>query len=219
MTNLLEYSEEIQQDFYSEIFDCRSMQGVNLSDEDIRYEQIGYDIFVMPTPTSDHENFIMQIGHRFISYLQSKPCQVYGSNIGINLDKFISQLRELVSVKDHFEKRKGGLKEERVFLLPDLSIQCEKDGKFQSTAYGYPKVPLLVAEVSSLSNYEDDIGYKKDIYELIGVPEYWIIHTKQKVSVYILKDGKYQLTIYQVKDGILEVPVFVFPDLVITFDW
>jgi len=220
MTNLVEYPEEIQQEIYDEVFDYRSLQDIDISDENVRYEQIGYDIFVMPTPTSDHEIVITKLISRFDNYLQGKPCQVYGSNIGINLDKFISQLKELVSVKGHFQKRKGSLREERVFLLPDLSIQCEKDGKYQSTSYGYPKVPLLVVEVASFSNWKDDIGYKKDIYELIGVPEYWVVHNKQYVSVYLLKDGKYEQNDYIARDGnILEVPVSVFPDIVIKFDW
>ena len=201
------------------VFDFRYKQEIDLEDETIRYEQIGYTIFAMATPSFEHERLIVKLLKQLEDYLEDKSCKVLGSNIGVNLDKFIPQLKELFSVKEYFEKQKGRFKDERVFLLSDISIQCEKDGKYQSTPFGYPKVPEMVIEVSSPSNWRDDIGYKKDIYELIGVPEYWVIHNKQNISVYLLKDGKYVSEDYKVTDDdILEVPVFSFPDLVIKFD-
>ena len=78
----------------------------------------------------------------------------------------------------------------------------------------------MVMEVASPSTGEDDLGLKKDIYELIGVPEYWVIKDKKNVVVLILRDGKYKRENYRVieDEDILEVPVSIFPDLIIRFD-
>jgi Uma2 family endonuclease len=200
-------------------FDFRYKREIDLSDETIRYEQIGYTVYAMATPAENHEGIISEIIRQLGNYLKGKPCKVYGSNIGVNLDKFMPQLKNLPSIREHFERKKGGVKEKRAFLLPDISVQCEADGKYESTPYGYPKVPKMVIEVSSPSNWEDDVGFKKDIYELIGVPEYWVVHDKYNVSAFLLKDGKYELERYRIiDDSILEIPVSIFPDLTIKME-
>ena len=55
-------------------------------------------------------------------------------------------------------------------------------------------VPDMVAEVLSRSTMKRDLGIKKDIYELNGVKEYWIIDPwRETIDVYLLRDGKYEL--------------------------
>ena len=59
------------------------------------------------------------------------------------------------------------------------------------TVYG---VPDMVAEVLSKSTWRNDVTVKKSVYEKNGVKEYWIIDPwKNSVSVYLLRDGKFEL--------------------------
>ena len=59
---------------------------------------------------------------------------------------------------------------------------------------GVTGVPALIVEVLSLGTAEYDRKIKKDIYEIIGVPEYWIADPASKsIEIYILKDSKYDL--------------------------
>ena len=203
----------------NEVVGARFNKEIDLADESIRYEQIGNVIYLMVTPSFDHEAIIAKIMTQFNVYLNGKTCIALGSNIGLNLEQFVPILKDNSSFQEYF-KQKDEAKKERAFLLPDISVQCEPDGKFKSTSRGYPKLPKFVAEVYSPSTGEDDLGLKKDIYELIGVPEYWVIYDRQNVSVFILKDGKYKRERYRVMEDedILEVPVSIFPDLIIRFD-
>ena len=58
------------------------------------------------------------------------------------------------------------------------------------TIYG---VPDMVAEVFSRSTKRNDSTIKKNVYESNGVKEYWLIDPWSKsVSVYLLRDGKYE---------------------------
>ena len=76
---------------------------------------------------------------------------------------------------------------------PDLFIvKAENSGiiNWKGAVHG---VPDMVVEVLSRSTKKNDLTIKKDIYESNGVKEYWIIDPWAKsVTVYILRDGKFQ---------------------------
>lgn len=55
-------------------------------------------------------------------------------------------------------------------------------------------VPDMAVEIFSRSTMRNDIGIKKDVYERNGVKEYWMIDPwRESVTVYLLRDGKYEL--------------------------
>ena len=203
----------------NKVVESRFNREIDLTDESIRYEQIGNVIYLMATPSGEHEYLITEILFQFRKYLNGKTCQVFGSNIGLNLEQFIPILKKNHSFQEYF-KQKNEEKKEQAFLLPDISVHCDPSGVFKSTSRGYPKLPKFIAEIYSPSTGEDDLGFKKDIYELIGVPEYWVIKDKKNIVVFILENGKYKREDYRVieDEDILEVPVSVFPDLIIRFD-
>ena len=77
---------------------------------------------------------------------------------------------------------------------PDLSVVLEENSAIIDWFRGIYGVPDMVAEVLSKSTRKKDLTIKKDIYELQGVKEYWIIDPYMKaISVYLLRDGKYFL--------------------------
>lgn len=79
---------------------------------------------------------------------------------------------------------------------PDFMFISKDSGTITSknilgTVYG---VPDMVAEVLSKSTWRNDVTVKKSVYEKNGVKEYWIIDPwKNSISVYLLRDGKFEL--------------------------
>ena len=55
--------------------------------------------------------------------------------------------------------------------------------------------PLLVVEIVSPGNPEDDYRYKRSEYAVREIPEYWIVDPQElKVSVLLLVNGFYEVT-------------------------
>ena len=73
-----------------------------------------------------------------------------------------------------------------VFWVSDDNDQCVLvDGKYWRGA------PTLVVEVLSPSTAQLDVGEKFDIYEKMGVKEYWLVDQALFVQVYRLENGKF----------------------------
>ncbi len=79
--------------------------------------------------------------------------------------------------------------------------------------------PQFVAELvspgpESSDNYQRDYVWKRSQYQQLGIPEYWIVDPhRQKVTVLILVEGKYQEIVYA---GDLPICSGVFPTLLLT---
>jgi len=82
---------------------------------------------------------------------------------------------------------------------------------------GYHGVPRLIVEVSSPYTSTNDHTWKKDIYEALGVQEYWIVSAADSVSVFNLENGKYNLQQFQaeINDDSLKVYSTIFEGLII----
>ncbi len=81
-------------------------------------------------------------------------------------------------------------------LRPDFIFVGAANNKivFDNEDETFHGVPDMVAEIFSNSTMKRDVGIKKDVYERNGVKEYWTIDPwKEYVSVYLLRDGKYEL--------------------------
>jgi len=190
---------------------------MKLSDDYLRYEQIGNVIYMMATPTRIHEAIVAAVLGQLLNYLDDKPCRAYGSNIGLDLKALIPRFKEMPSVQKNFKKKTSRGKEGESYLLPDISVICDSDERHYGS-HGYQGVPRLIIEVSSPATNERDFYEKRDIYEAIGVGEYWIVSDAQNVTVFVLKDGKYMRYKYETEEHPLLIPVSVLPDLVIKLD-
>jgi Uma2 family endonuclease len=188
-----------------------------LSDDYLRYEQIGNVIYKMPLPARIHEAVVVAVLGQLLNYLDDKPCKAYGSNIGLDLKSSIPRFKGMPSVEENFKKKPGRGKVGESYLLPDVSVICDSDERHYGP-HGYQGVPRLLIEVSSPATNERDFYEKRDIYEAIGVGEYWIISDAQNVTVFVMKDGKYVRYKYETEEQPLLIPVSVFPDLVIKLD-
>ena len=214
---MLSVAEKLAEDNQSVLLE---KEKVDVFGENIRYEQIGNVIYLMASPSKHHDSIVLEIIRQLSNYLLNKVCKVYPPTLGLDLKAFVPSLKELDVFKEYFKKKIETDKEDSIYLYPDILVICDNaDDNFGY--HGYKKVPKMIIEVYSPSTGGRDLGVKKAIYEFIGVEEYWVIHDIRNVSVFLLKNGKYVQEEYQMdveEEGILEVPVFVFSDLVITFD-
>jgi Uma2 family endonuclease len=69
--------------------------------------------------------------------------------------------------------------------------------------------PDLMVEVLSLSTAYDDRKRKFELYESVGVREYWLVDPRDRlIEVWQLKDGRFErLGIYGVSDSFLSALV------------
>lgn len=151
----------------------------NLAYQDEHREELinGNIIAMSPSPTWNHMAVAGNIYGIFRNYLKGKKC---------------------TPIQDGFDLH---LTEKDVFI-PDMMVVCDRDKIKRNGVYGAPD---LVVEILSASTAKNDRGYKKGVYEVCGVPEYWIVDPSQKsVEVYLLQDGRYILdniyTLYSAKE-------------------
>ena len=77
------------------------------------------------------------------------------------------------------------------YVVPDIMVICDRN---HLKGGSYTGVPRFVAETLSPSTAMRDMIVKKEIYEQLGVEEYWIVSAKeQAVQVYYLEQDRYQL--------------------------
>ena len=127
-----------------------------------------------------HSNFIIKLVVAFENYLiQNKKGYVFADHVDV-----------------HFPD--GSI------YKPDLVVITEENKSIMSSGKAIYGAPDLIVEVLSKSTKKRDLTVKKDTYEKFGVKEYWIVDPFIKsVSVYLLRDGKFELDeeyIYYEKD-------------------
>jgi Uma2 family endonuclease len=86
-----------------------------------------------------------------------------------------------------------GLKlSEHTVVQPDALLILDR--RARSLRGLVDQVPDLVIEVLSPSTKRNDRGRKKNLYELAGVAEYWIVDLRARVlEQHVLRDGRYEL--------------------------
>ncbi|UBF26612.1 Uma2 family endonuclease [Kovacikia minuta CCNUW1] len=115
---------------------------------------------------------------------------------------------------------KSGYKPDMV-ILDERALVNEPRWEKQSTILNGASAPLVI-EITS-TNWRDDYGVKLSDYELLGVPEYWIVDylglaasrligspKQPTVSIYNLVDGEYQVNQFRSSERIIST---VLPEL------
>lgn len=130
-------------------------------------EKLNGEIILMsPLPTVNHNWVAGRIFVAFSVCLKGKSCIPFGDGTDVYLTE-----------SDH--------------VIPDVMIICNRDIIQNDGIHGTLD---LIVEVLSSSTTKNDRGYKKDLYERVGVKEYWIADPKLcSIEVYLLENGKYKL--------------------------
>lgn len=100
--------------------------------------------------------------------------------------------------------------------IPDLVVlsesQCDAIKQMNSAVIESP--PLLVIEIVSPGNADDDYRYKRSEYAVREIPEYWIVDPEfNKVSVLSLVAGFYDVTEFSEAQ---QIKSSLFPQLQLT---
>lgn len=162
-------------------------------DTDNKYELFNGELKLMPTASGFHAlilHFIFKILEQEIEKLK-QDWKVMPGTVGIRTAYNKSRIPDLVILS---------------------AEQCEEI-KHKTSAV-LEKAPLLVVEIVSPNNREDDYRYKRSEYAVREIPEYWIIDPElEKVSILSLVSGFYEVVEFQDNQ---QIKSFLFPDLVLT---
>ncbi|MEU4741473.1 Uma2 family endonuclease [Actinosynnema sp. NPDC023658] len=159
----------------------------DMPDDGRRYELVDGQLFVSPAPGLRHQKIVVKIAVL----------------LDANCPDDLSVLTAPFAVRPT----------ERTELQPDVLVGRNVD----FTEKLLPVAPLLAVEVLSPSTGIRDLTIKKNAYERMGVPSYWVIDPQEPVMVVYELDaeGRYQQVaeVHEEKpfDATLPFPVRVVP--------
>lgn len=146
------------------------MELVNSSEQ--RYELIDGQVYLLASPSFQHQVVVNEIAWHFNNYFRGKPCRSLTAPFDIRLQGFATKFEENPNV-----------------VQPDVVIICDqekvnKDGKYEG-------IPTLIVEVLSPSTKGKDLAAKLNLYLESGVLEYWIVDLEdRKVIQYTFSQGR-----------------------------
>lgn len=165
-------------------------------DNDERWELIYGEAYNMsPAPRRRHQRISGEIYREIANYLNGKPCEVYNAPFDVRLP---------------FTKDDSDIKIDTV-VQPDIVVVCDQT---KLDAAGCLGAPDLVIEIISESTANRDLKIKFNLYEQVGVKEYWIIFPDENViQIFKLVNGEYGKPEVCGLDD--KITVGLFPDLII----
>lgn len=152
-----------------------------------RVEFIDGEIILQAPPTLQHQNIVGNLFFEFKQYFKNKTCKPFIAPFDIILEK-----------KNEETKR----------VQPDVFVLCNN---FDISKNEFNGVPTLIVEVVSPSNASDDYIKKLNLYMKFGVPEYWIVSSKNKnIHVFVFDEvtQSYNEPILYLKDDIVASTIF-----------
>ncbi len=138
-------------------------------------ELIRGQIFKMsPSPRSVHQKILGNIYLILGNYLKNKNCQV-----------FLAPFDVILPIQN---KKRG---KSNTVVQPDIVVICNPDIIEAAGCFG---VPDWVIEIVSPHTINKDIRLKYEIYEEVGINEYWIVYPDEEIiEVFVLENGKYKM--------------------------
>jgi prevent-host-death family protein len=131
-----------------------------------RYEFIDGEVYLLSSPSYEHQRIIMEISYAMYNYFKGSRCRPLTSPFDVTL---ISEGNKNV-------------------VQPDILVICDTeniDEKGRHTG-----TPALVAEVLSESTQKKDLLKKLNLYLGAGISEYWIVNpARREVYVYCFAEG------------------------------
>lgn len=159
-------------------------------------ELINGNFFVMESPSTRHQGIVFELGYAIGSYTKKNKgnCHVYPGPFDVELPT-----------------------EKGTVVAPDITVICDTSKIDEKGCKG---VPDWIIEVLSPSTQNRDKKDKLEVYESVGVKEYWIVDPfEDKVCVYRLKNtAASEPPQYSLPDSyrfVDKIPAGVFPGLTI----
>ena len=134
-----------------------------LPDDGNKYELIRGELFVTPSPSVSHETMLARLTRVLDPY-------VVAHDLG-----FVFHRGAVRRMRDNTQ------------VEPDLMVrQLPED---PSAGWASPPLPILVVEAASPSTRRRDRLQKRELYNELGIPEYWIVDGLDR-SVRIVRAGQ-----------------------------
>jgi prevent-host-death family protein len=125
-----------------------------------RYEYIDGEVYVLTSPTYDHQSIIMEIANVMYNYFKGKKCRPLTAPFDVTLT--IDGNNNVVQ--------------------PDIIVICDTENINEKRRY--TGTPTLVVEVLSESTQKNDMLKKLNLYLHAGIQEYWIVNPMRKEAYY-----------------------------------
>ena len=135
------------------------MEIVDSSDQ--RFELINGEIYLLASPSFNHQVVVNEISWHFNNYFRNKSCRSLSAPLDIRLFGFATKFEEDPNV-----------------VQPDILVVCDEDNIDEKDRY--MGVPRLIVEVLSTSTKSKDMTAKLELYKKSGVSEYWIVDIENK---------------------------------------
>ena len=158
-------------------------------DGDERWELIDGVPYLMSSPSSGHQEVSAELEFALQTHLRGSDCRMYHAPMDLRFE-----------ADNDTEK----------VVQPDIFVMCGEYVR-DSSIIG---VPVLVIEILSPSTAKHDLLRKRNLYERVGVKEYWIVDTADQSVNVLLHDGERLLWTAEFKPGDTLSPS-MFPDLLI----
>ncbi len=159
----------------------------------------GFVHLMTPAPKRKHQKISFILGNKFYNCINKNNCEVYTAPFDVRLPK------------------KGETVDEKIYTVvqPDISVICDLSKLDDRGCIGAPD---LIVEILSPSTAKKDMNDKFDLYQEVGVKEYWIVSPNdENINVFLLdKKGKYQLI--GMYAGDMEIKVNIFDNLKIKLE-
>lgn len=155
----------------------------SLPDDGNRYELIGGQLFVSPSPNTAHQALSFELAGALYAFLKETGL---GRGFAAPIDVHLSA---------------------RDVVQPDLLVVLNERADIVQQ-HGIVGAPDLVIEIVSPSSTRMDYLRKSKLYEHYGVREYWIVDPiEEMVSIQRLEDGVYVLLDGFGRDDTLRSPL------------
>lgn len=133
--------------------------------EKYRVELIDGFIYVMESPTYDHQEFSAWLLFEMKLFVRKNggECIPLAAPIDVQLDR-----------------------NDKTLIVPDIIVVCDRDKITKKRIVGAPE---MIVEILSPSTRNRDLTEKAEKYRKAGVEEYWIVDLeKERVIVYLFED-------------------------------
>ena len=141
--------------------------------DDVRYELVDGIAYAMgPAPTRRHQEVVLELARQIADALEGSPCRPYIAPFDVRLPRADEADDKIDTV-----------------VQPDISVICDKTKLDERGCRGAPD---WIVEVLSPGSAGHDQVVKRELYERVGVREYWLVHPADLVvTIYLLHAGAY----------------------------
>jgi Uma2 family endonuclease len=159
--------------------------------DDKRRELVNGFVYMMTAPNMRHQRVSMSLVAELYNIIKRNKgkCEVFHAPFDVRLPKNGEKKNNMIDT----------------VVQPDICIVCDLSKLDERGCLGAPD---FIAEIQSPSTARYDLTEKFNLYEAVGVREYWVVFLDKAIQVFLLQpDGKYDNgTLYETG----KIPVTIF---------